>query len=133
MEFRTTLTINARARRVAGFSLVEYLVSMAVVGVVLMIVVPMVIFAGRSFASLANYADLNATGVNAMDQMTKDIRQAVALTGFVTNQLTFDPGSNQPAIIFTYNPTNRTLIRQQGTNSKALLTECDSLNFNIYQ
>ena len=39
--------------------------------------------------------------------------------------------SNQPGLSFTY--TNRTLVRQQGTLSKTLLTGCDSLQFSIYQ
>ena len=130
--FKTTSSTKA-TRRSAGLTLIEYLVGVAIGGIVLMVVVPLSVYSGRNFAGLANYSDLNTSGVYALDQMTKDIRQASGLTGYTTNQLTFSTGSNQPALIFTYDATNRTLVRQLGASSKTLLKGCDSLSFAIYQ
>ncbi len=109
------------------------MVSTAVSILVLAIVVPLSIYTGRNFAGLANYVELNASSVCALDQMTKDIRQAVSLGNYATNQLTFLMGSNVSSLTYTYDPSNQTLVRQQGTDSKTLLTGCDSLQFSIYQ
>src|SRR5262245_2523785 len=133
MASRTTSTIKGNVRTAsAGATLVEYLMSVGVGCLVVLEFVSISINSGRSFAGLTNYADLNSSSVNALDQMTRDIRQAVGLTTFATNQLTFNMGSNAP-VVFTYSPFKRTLIRQQGTSSKLLLSECDFLNFAVYQ
>jgi len=117
----------------AGATLLEYLFAIAVSTLVGLVIVGLSINSGRSFAAMANYSDLNASNVNALDQMTRDIRQAVRLTSYSSTQLEFSNGTNQPPVVFTYSPVKRTLLRQQGASTKVLLTECDSLNFAIYQ
>jgi len=116
-----------------GFSLMEYIIGMGVGSIVLLAVAAISLYSGRSFAGLANYADLNASSLHAIDYMTRDIRQAVRLASFSTNQIVLeDLGSSDP-LIFTYSPTNRTLIRQQGADRKVLLKDCDFLKFSVYQ
>ena len=117
----------------AGATLVEYLFTIAIGSLVTLVIVGLSVNSGRSFAAMANYSDLNASGINALDQMTRDIRQAARLTSYSSTQLTFSNGTNQPPVVFTYSPVQRTLVRQQGTSTKVLLTQCDSLNFAIYQ
>ena len=130
---REPLRANRGARGRSGFSLVEYIIGMGVGSIVLVAVASLSLYSGRSFAGLANYTDLNATSLHAIDYMTRDIRQAVRLTSFSTNQIILqDQGSSDP-LIFTYSPTNRTLIRQQGTDRKVLLKDCDFLKFSVYQ
>ena len=90
------------------------------------------LFSGKSFAGLANYVELNASSVYALDQMTKDARQMKGLLDYSSNKLTFDDGSTNP-LTYYYAPDAGTLSRQQGTNSKVLLQGCDSLQFFIYQ
>ena len=116
-----------------GLSLVEFIVSIAIGAIVLTAVVSLSLYSGRSFAGLANYAALNSESVVALDQMTRDIRQAVALVGFSTNQVVFNDGTNKPPLYFTYLPTQRVLVRTQGNDRKVLLRECDSLQFSIFQ
>jgi hypothetical protein len=117
----------------AGATLIEYLMAIGVGTLVALVIVGLSINSGRSFAALANYSDLNASSLNALDQMTRDIRQAARLTSYSSTQLTFSNGSNQPPVVFTYSPFKRTLVRQEGTSTRVLLTGCDSLNFAIYQ
>jgi len=117
----------------SGVTLVEYMIGMGVGALVLAIVVPFSVYSMRSFEGLANYADLNTSGLLALDRMSSDIRQAVRLTSYATNQLVFDNGTNGPAITFNYDAANGILTRQTGTTSKVLLTGCDSLKFAIYQ
>lgn len=117
----------------AGVTLIEYLFAIGVGTLLAAVIVGLSISSSRNFAALANYSELTTSSLNALDQMTRDIRQSVKLTGYSSSQLTFSNGSNQPPVVFTYSPGNRTLTRQQGTSTKVLLTECDSLNFAIYQ
>lgn len=134
MASRTTSTIEPQAYPSrAGVTLVEYLFTIAIGSLVTLVIVGLSMNSGRSFAAMANYSDLNASGINALDQMTRDIRQAVRLTSYSSTQLTFSNGYSEPPVVFTYSPLNRTLVRQQGTSIRVLLTECDSLNFAIYQ
>jgi len=69
---------------------------------------------------------------NALDTMTKDIRQATYLTAFTTNSLTFNDYDGLP-LVFTYSPTAKTLSKIKGSYTKVLLTGCDSLTFSIFQ
>jgi type II secretory pathway pseudopilin PulG len=122
-----------RPRTATGFTLVEYMVAIGVAGLVMMALATLSLYSGRSFAGLANYADLNTSSLHAIDRLTRDVRQTVRLTGFTTNQLVFDDGTNRPPLVITYSPQERTLTRQQGTESEILLKGCDYLKFSIYQ
>jgi len=117
----------------SGVSLAEYIVSVAIGMIILLAVLSLSLYSGRSFAGLANYAALNSESVVALDQMTRDIRQAVKLAGFSTNQLVFDDGTNKPALYFRYLPEQRILVREQGSDRKVLLRECDALQFSMFQ
>lgn len=137
MECKTiclgTKTLGPARRAAAGFTLVEYLIGIAVGTLVLLALASLSLYSGRSFAGLANYADLNSKSLLAIDTMTRDIRQAVGLTSFSTNQLVFDNGSGNPPLTFTYSPVDRTLVRVEGTDKKVLLRDCDFLKFSVYQ
>ena len=113
--------------------LFELLVAIGVGTLVVLALVGLTIYSARSFAILANYVDMNATGARAMDTLTRDIRQCVSLTSYSTNQLVFNDGTNAAPLVFAYNPVDRTLVRQQGSSSNVLLTGCDALQFFIYQ
>jgi hypothetical protein len=134
MEFKITSSIKSKAKQtLAGATLVEYLVSIGIGALILLIVAPLSLYSGRSFAGLANYVDLHSASVLALDRITRDVRQTIGLTGYSTNQLTFNDGTNKPPLIYTYSPTDRTLTRIQGAETNVLLRECDSLQFAIYQ
>ncbi len=113
--------------------MVEYLIGMGIAGLVMLILAPMTFYGGRSFAGLANYTDLNVSSVAALDRLTKEIRQASGLIAYTTNQITFTNGVGNPNISYSYLPGERTLVRQEGADTKVLLRECDFLQFNIYQ
>src|SRR5687768_18393012 len=76
-------------RRNSGLTLIEMLVAVAIGTVVLLAMGSLSIYSGRSFAALANYADLDNSSRNALDVMTRDIRQTVELTAYSSNALTF--------------------------------------------
>jgi len=134
MAFRITKSTEAAARRAqAAVSLSEFLISVGVGTLVVLVLVPLTLYSNRTFAGLANYVDLNAKSVLALDQMTRDIRQCVSLTTFAPDQLVLNDGTSATGLTFTYDPVKRTLVRQQGGKTSTLLTECDLLQFSIYQ
>ena len=72
------------------------------------------LYSGRSFAAIANYIEMETDSRNALDTLTKDVRQAIFLTGFTTNQLTFNDYDGQP-LTFTYSAADKTLVKAKGT------------------
>jgi hypothetical protein len=127
-KITSTTSINHRQR---GLSLVELLVGIGVGSVLLIAILSLSFFSARSFAALTNYVDLDNHSRNALDQITREIRQADALMSSSEHQLEFRHGTGW--IRYTYNPEARTLTRNQNGNLTVLLRECDELQFAIYQ
>jgi len=92
----------------------------------------MYFYSYRTFAAQLNYVDLDQYSHKALDRMSVDIRQVKALTAYTTNRLVFTDYDDQ-TLSFSYNPTNKTVIRAKGTTTETLLTGCEWLNFSIYQ
>jgi prepilin-type N-terminal cleavage/methylation domain-containing protein len=114
----------------AGFTLIEVLIAFAMSLVLATILAIFFFFSLRSFAAMTNYADMNTRSQLALDKMSKDIRQARSLTVYSTNSLTFLDLNNNP---LTYVFTNGVLNRISGGVTTTYLTNCDSLQFWIYQ
>lgn len=123
----------SRRRRYAGLTLVETMVAMAVGALMLAGIAAFAVYTARSFVAAGNYADLDQASRNALDLMTRDIRESRGLTAFSTNKLTLIADDNQP-LIFFFNPSTSKLTRQKGGQTPTVLLEqCDYLNFNVYQ
>jgi Tfp pilus assembly protein PilW len=115
-----------------AFALVEALMAIGVTALLMVAVCSFTMFAGRSFVALFNYVDLDDCNRIAMDQLSRDIRQANAVTDFTPTTLTLSVDANNAALFYTYSPTTRKLIRRKGVEpGKVILAECDSLNFNV--
>lgn len=124
-------TLTSRRQR-AGMSLVEMMIAMALASIILATVASFAIFTARSFVAVGNYGDLDRTSRNALDTLTRDIRESQALTAFATNKLTLK-ASDSSTLIYEYAPSAATLTRQSATSTKVLLTGCDLLTFAVYQ
>jgi Tfp pilus assembly protein PilW len=115
-----------------GFMLLEWLLSLGIGGLLIAAVCMLYYFTSRSFVAATNYTDLNISSRQALDYMTRDIRQANYLISATTNQLVFSSGTGTNS--FTWNPTTGVLTRgMTGEPDKVLLTGCDYLKFNTYQ
>lgn len=112
--------------------MLQLLVASGVASLVIAVVASLSLFSGRSFAALANYVDLDARSRNALDLMTKEIRQAKELRSYQTNELVLLDGDDQE-LKYTYDPAARTLTWSRNGQSEVLLTECDFLQFAIFQ
>ncbi|HXT10421.1 MAG TPA: prepilin-type N-terminal cleavage/methylation domain-containing protein [Candidatus Angelobacter sp.] len=124
--------VDSGRQRNRAFTLVEMLVTMAIGLVVGAAIVMLYFCVSRSFLTLDNYADMNQASQLALDKMSKDIRQAKQITAFTTNSITFSDVNGNP-LEFSYDSNARTLSRISGGTTKTYLTNCDSLQFWIYQ
>jgi len=116
----------------AGFTLLEMTVAFGLAGLVSLVVVATTMYAARCFQAMGNYADLNRSSRQALDTMTRDIRQAKVLTSFATNQLIFTDLTNG-TFSYTWDATAGTVTRVYNGNSQVLLTHCDTLAFHMSQ
>ncbi len=131
-------------------TLVELLMAVGISGVVFTAVAILIFFSGRSYAALANYVDLDNRSRNALDRMSKEIRQVDCVTDaasatlptgqVVTNRLALsgtETDGSAYTLVYNYDPATQTLLRTKaggsypGTNT--LLTGCTYLNFGMYQ
>ena len=133
MDCKSTYTYIS-ARGPAAFTLVELMVASALGLLVATAIAMLAYFSSRSFVAMANYTDMNQSSRLALDKMSKEIRQARQLTSYATNSLTFQD-VNGNSLQFTYNSPGhpRELVRVSGGQTTSYLTNCDSLQFWIYQ
>ena len=84
---QTTHCSQSQRRR--GVTLIELLASVGVGSLVLTVVAMLTVFTARSFEALKNYDSLDRYSRNALDTMSREIRQTRALTYYQTNKLIF--------------------------------------------
>lgn len=112
--------------------LTEMLFALSIGSIVLTAAMLLLYFTGRSFAGIANYADLDRYSRNALDRMSEEIRQTRYLTNFSSTSITFTDDDGLP-LSFTYDPNARVLKRVKSGEERILLRECDSLYFEMFQ
>lgn len=134
MVFRITSTKGASRRKKAGLTLVEFLVAIGIGGLVLAGLASLMFYTGRSFAALANYVDLDAYSRNALDTMSREIRQTRRLTTGTSTRLQFEDFDGG-TLVYQYNADARTLTRSKNgvLDSQPLLRECNFLQFSMFQ
>jgi Tfp pilus assembly protein PilW len=119
-------------RGMAAFTLPELSISAALGALILASMSSVFVLMNRSLDATGNYEELDRQSRNALDTMSRDIRQAACLTNFSTTSLTF---TNQDGNLLQYNWDGTNLLTYtngstgQGGN---LLKGCISLNFNIF-
>ena len=120
------------SRLVSGMTLVELLVGLGAGSLALMSISVFFVTSNRSFVSMGNYVAMDQASRNAVECMTRDIRNSQDLTSFTTNQLVFTY-SGTTNLVYTYNPTTRQLTSwKTGGATNTLLTQCDSLRFSMF-
>ena len=115
-----------------AFTLSEVMVAMAIGSLVLAAVAMLSIYSARSFVGIGNYMDLDRASRQALDVMTKDVRQTIALTSYATNQLVFTD-YDSGVLTFRWDPSTRQLTRTKNGVTRVLLSGCDYLHFHICQ
>ena len=122
------------------------MVALGVAGILLMALVSFTMFSSRSFAALFNYVDLDDANRVAMDQLSRDVRQANYVDSFstisvsgqvVTNKVVLDVpnGAGSAKLSYEWLPSTRNLTRTSSSDNvaKVVLHDCDRLNFDVRQ
>jgi prepilin-type N-terminal cleavage/methylation domain-containing protein len=129
---------RSRVNRVRGLTLIELMVSVALGCVLVLMTTSLWMFSSRSFAAMSNYVDLDAKSRKALDQMSRDIRQATQVAGFqmsgTTKWLTVTNAIQGTWATYLWQAATRTLVCQKpGQADQVYLTECDRWDFQPYQ
>jgi hypothetical protein len=125
-------TIDQARHRASGMTLIEMVVASGVGTLILTAVAFLTMFGARSFVAMGNYGDLDRKSRNALDTLSREVRQSRALTAFTSTKLVFQDNDTN-VLTYTYDATSHTLTRIKGTQKVVLLTGCDYLNFDISQ
>src|SRR5258705_8673927 len=105
MECKTTSGKSSQRR--GGFVLSEMVMVMGISTMLVVALAAVSMFSSRSFAAIFNYVDLDDANRVAMDQLSRDIRQANRVTAFSTNYLYLED-TDLSIIQYDYSSTNRT-------------------------
>jgi hypothetical protein len=105
---------------------------MAIASIIFAAVSSLSLFSARSFVAMGNYAELDAASQNALDVMSREIRQTKSLTTFQTNILVFLDSDDTP-LMYLYHPGTSQLTRHKGGVATVLLKQCDYLRFSMSQ
>jgi prepilin-type N-terminal cleavage/methylation domain-containing protein len=127
--------IKIPARGTRAWTLVEMMVAVAVFSIAGLALSTIFVFSIRSFAALTNYAMLDKENREAMDKMTREIREAKQVVNFTTNgasSLSLVNGDNN-TITYTFSPGTKQMIRSVSTGeTTVMLTNCDLLAFSLF-
>jgi prepilin-type N-terminal cleavage/methylation domain-containing protein len=136
MKLIPTHMLPRLAQAARGMTITELMVAIAVGSLVLMFMT--VVFSGslRCFAATSNYVNMNNDSRNALDTMTRDIRQAGDLTGFTSTRLQFTKyGTTNLLFVYEWDANSHQLTQWQTgiAQTNVLLTDCDELAFSMYK
>jgi Tfp pilus assembly protein PilW len=142
MECITTSTARNRKVASAGSTLVELAVAAGLSGLVFSAVAAFSVFTTRAFIAMSDHVSLGLKSRNALDQISRDIRQTDFLTNYVTdNSLIFQTTNPTNSVVSTlsyiYNPgtgiLSRLLMTGANTQSNTLVTDCSYYHFDLFQ
>jgi len=77
-----------RPRRAGGFTLVEMMVTGAIVSLILLAVLSTFVFCLKAFRAVANYVEIHAEGRMAVDLFARDMRAAGSITSYAASDVT---------------------------------------------
>jgi hypothetical protein len=117
-----------------AFTILEMLFASGVFAVGLVMVLSIFIFCLRSFTAMSNYMILDVENREAMDRVTKEIREAREVLNYSTSppSLTIRDGGSA-IVTYTFNGENKTMTRSSGGNTRVMLSDCSLLNFKLSQ
>ncbi len=131
-------------RFAAAWTIMEMSIAMCVSSILMAALMQTSLFTSRSFVAMGNYSDLDRASRNALDNMTRDIRQAKVFSPlyYSTNFMYFTNMDNS-YFGYAWNPNDKTVSRINGNYNPAnstffnlqtnvVLTGCDFFSFRIW-
>ena len=132
------MSIRFEQRSRSGWTLVEMMVAVGVFSIVGMALMGTYVYSVKAMASMYNYALLDQYNRQAMDNLTREIRQAKQVVTYTTNSITIltsnPDNSAGPTVTYSFSPSAQKMIRtsSDGT-SAALLNNCSLLSFQLFK
>ncbi|MEI6391067.1 MAG: prepilin-type N-terminal cleavage/methylation domain-containing protein [Verrucomicrobiota bacterium] len=131
------MSIRPTQRSRSAWTLVEIMVAVAVFSIVGLVLMGTYLFSVKTMASMYNYALLDQSNRQAMDQLTREIRQARKVLNYTTNSITIltaDENNATNTVTYSFSPNAQKMIRTStdGT-SKAILNNCSLLSFQLFK
>jgi len=134
------MSIKAPSGIKSAWTLLEMMVALGIFSLGGLALMSLYVFSSRSFAAMANYAMLDISNRQAMDQLTREIREAKQVSDYTTNAnmasiTILTGGSNTHTVTYLFNRLNQQFVRNDATDGthKMLLTNCSLLNFDLRQ
>jgi len=130
MDFKFTFT-KRRQRSASGIVLVEALMAIGLTGLIMLALVGISVFSGRSFVAMANYVELDDANRIAIDNITRDLRSCNRVLSCTTSYLALEDYDGM-WLIYVHFPNSKELKRYSGGEPpKLLLTGCEDLQFHL--
>src|SRR3954469_16150947 len=122
------------SRRATGFSLVELMISMALVAMLTLALLTSYVFIARGDRSLQNYGDMNAQARKLLEQLGEDLRAATDVTNFTATSLTLTVPTNVTAtttqdVIWDFNSITGRVTRQDATSTATMAQDVQTFAF----
>lgn len=115
-----------------GWTLPEMMVAILVGAIILAAVVSTSITLSETMVGVANYNDLDRYSNNALDTMSRDLRNTATVTAISSSSVTVSNGLTGDVITYSWDGNN-VLWRTANGARTMMLTNCDYLAFNGYQ
>jgi hypothetical protein len=95
-------------------------------------VLPTSVSVSNSLVAIGNYCDLNRASCNALDTMSRDLRNTATVTSINNSQVTVSNILTADMISYSWDGSNK-LTRTFNGVSTVLLQQCDYLKFSNFQ
>jgi type II secretory pathway pseudopilin PulG len=132
-SFNNEARVNAAKRRrnsSRAFTIVELMISLGIGVILVAQACALWFYSTRSFAAQVAYTSLDQDSQRALDQLSRDVRQATNMVSFATNEIVLKTLAGQN---LAFGLTNKSFVRVVGASRYVLLKNCDWLNFKMYQ
>ncbi len=135
MKFRPGNRVQSR--KSAAFTLVEVMVATAIATLVTTVLVSLSIYGARSFNAMSNYVDLDLHSRNALDVISRELREATAVldcrTNASTNYIVLTNSSTLARIKLSWLTNAGTLVLEKtGQSSQTLLIGCSDWRLGLF-
>lgn len=119
-----------------AWTLVEMMVAVGVFSLSGIGLMGLYLFSVKSMASMYNYCLLDQYNRQAMDQLTREIRQATMVLNYTTNSISIqaanDDGSTS-TVSYSFLPSTQKMLRTSSDGTtKVLLNDCSLLSFQLF-
>jgi hypothetical protein len=127
------IKLSPKTRR--AWTLVEMMVAVGIFSLAGIGLMGLYLFSVKSMASMYNYCLLDQYNRQAMDQLTREIRQATMVLNYTTNSVTIQASNSEGSkseVTYSFSPTTKKMLRTSDGTSKALLNDCSLLSFQLF-